>query len=291
LYLISAEHSGIEYFSEPVRTAAGRPDTAIRILVYDTSSAAPVSLQARHLVITRPGEDGSRSVLDLMVLHNGGRLTRVAPDTTHPSWSAPLASGSVGLDVSEGDFSRNAVTRRNDSLLLFAPVAPGDKELTVQYLIPSNRSQVQLGSDASGATLNLLAEERGVRVEGSGIALADTQVIQGRSFRRWTGVGRPGTVLRISLPKSARTPAWLLGVLVGTLALVLLGAGWRLLGRRTAPVLPSTGELIDAIAALDARYAGREAEMSATEWSSYQAERARMKAQLATSLAASSGSR
>jgi hypothetical protein len=55
IYLLSARHSGIEYFSPPVHTNPARPDTAIRIIAYDTSSTAPISVEARHLVVSRPG--------------------------------------------------------------------------------------------------------------------------------------------------------------------------------------------------------------------------------------------
>jgi hypothetical protein len=290
-YLLSAEHAGIEYFSQPVSTNPERPDTGIRILVFDTSSTTPISLEARHLVITRPGEDGSRSVLDLMVLRNDSRLTRTTSDTTHPTWSAPLPPGTIGLDVSESDFSRDAVARRGDSVIVVAPFAPGEKQLTVQYLIPSGRTAVELPFGRPGAAINVLAEETGVRVTGSGVALADSQVLQGRSFRRWTGVAQPGGVVRIVLPGTGRTPMWLLAVLVGTLALVLAGAGWRLLAKRSVPATPRTGELIEAIAALDVRYAGREGETPVDEWNSYITERARIKAQLEASLAAGGQSR
>ena len=290
-YLLSAEHAGIEYFSQPVSTNPERPDTGIRILVFDTSSTTPISLEARHLVITRPGEDGSRSVLDLMVLRNDSRLTRTTSDTTHPTWSAPLPPGTIGLDVSESDFSRDAVARRGDSVIVVAPFAPGEKQLTVQYLIPSGRTAVELPFGRPGAAINVLAEETGVRVTGSGVALADSQVLQGRSFRRWTGVAQPGGVVRIVLPGTGRTPMWLLAVLVGTLALVLAGAGWRLLAKRSVPATPRTGELIEAIAALDVRYAGREGETPVDEWNSYITERARIKAQLEASLAAGEQSR
>ena len=285
-YLLSAEHAGIEYFSPPVATNPVRPDTGIRVLVYDTSSTTPISLVARHLVITRPGQDGSRGVLDLMVLRNDSRLTRTTSDTTHPTWSAPLPPGSIGLDVSESDFSRDAVARRGDSVIVVAPFAPGEKQLTVQYLIPSGRSVVELPFRRPGAAINVLAEERGVRVTGSDVALADSQVIQGRSFRRWTGVAQAGGVVRIVLPGTRRTPTWLLAVLVGTLTLVLAGAGWRLLATRSIPATPRVVELIDAIAALDVRYAGREVETPDDEWSSYLSERARIRAQLEASLAA-----
>jgi hypothetical protein len=289
-YLLSSEHAGIEYFSQPVPTNPQRPDTGIRILVYDTSSTTPISLEARHLVVTRPGQDGSRSVLDLMVLRNDSRLTRTASDTTHPTWSAPLPPGTIGLDLSESDFSRDAVARRGDSVIVVAPFAPGEKQLTVQYLIPSGRTVVELPFGRPGAAINVLTEETGVRVTGSGVALADRQVLQGRSFHRWTGVAQRGGVVRIALPGTGRTPTWLLAALVGALTLVLAGAGWRLLAKRSVPA-PKTRELVDAIAALDLRYAGREGETPVDEWSSYIAERARIKAQLEASLAAGSQSR
>jgi hypothetical protein len=285
-YLLSAEHAGIEYFSQPVPTNPARPDTGIRILVYDTSSTVPVSLEARHLVVTRPAQDGSRSVLDLMVLRNDSRYTRVAPDTNHPTWAGPLPRGTIGLDVAESDFSRDALGRRDDSVVVIAPFAPGEKQLTVQYLIPSSQTSIQLPFARPGAAVNVLAEETGVRVSGHGVALADSQVLQGRSFRRWTGVAQPGTVLQILLPGTRRAPKWLLAVLVGTLSLTLAGAGWHLLSRRSAPAGSAGADLLDAIAALDLRYAGRERETPAEEWNTYLDERARIKTQLEASLAA-----
>jgi hypothetical protein len=290
-YLLSAEYKGIEYFSQPVRTNPAKADTGIRILVYDTSSAVPVSLEARHLVVTRPGEDGSRSVLDLMVLRNDTRLTRIASDTNRPTWIGPLPAGTIGLDVAESDFSRDALARRGDSVVVIAPFAPGEKQLTVQYLIPSNRTVVALPFDRPGASINVLAEESGARVTGAGVVLADSQVLQGRSFRRWTGVAQPGGMVQIVLPRAGRTPGWALGWLVGTLALILAAAGWSLLRKGTRPPTPAAGELIEAIAALDLRYAGRENETPGPEWNSYLVERSRIKAQLEASLAAGGRSR
>lgn len=288
LYLFSARYAGIEYFSAPVHTNPERPDTAIRIVVYDTSSTAKVALEARHIVLLRPGEDGSRGVLDLIVLRNDGQLTRVAPDSSRPSWTGRLPRGTVGLEMAESDVSPEAVTRREDSLIVTAPLAPGEKQVTVQYLVPSNRNVLELPFTQPGTTVNVLAEERGIKVSGGTLTLADSQVIQGRSYQRWTGTMAAGSILQIGLPGIGRAPAWLLGALVAGVALVLVGAGWYFLRRR--PVEPgpdSFGDLLDSIAALDARYLGREAETSASEWSSYQTDRARLKTQLEASLAVS----
>ncbi len=286
VYLVSVRHSGIEYFSPPVHTNPERPDTAIRVIVYDTSSAAPVSLQARHLVLSRPGEDGSRSVLDLIVLLNGGRRTRVAPDSVAASWGGLLPGGTIGLELGESDVSPEAVTRRGDSLLVAAPLAPGEKQITVQYALPAGRRNLELRFTEPVSSVNVLAEEKDVVVSGGSLALADSQVLQGRSFRRWTGVVPVGGTLRVVLPGWGRVPDWLLPSLVAAVVLVLGGAGWYFLVRRPGLPAVSSAGLFDAIAALDARYLGQEENTSAEDWDSYLTERRRLKAQLQAALAA-----
>jgi hypothetical protein len=230
-YLASARYSGIEYFSAPLPTNPARADTAFRIVVYDTSSTAPVELEARHLVLTRPGEDGSRSLLDLIILRNGGRLTRVAPDTGKGTWSLPLPVGTVGLQVRESDVSSEALTRVGNSLTIGAALAPGEKQLTLEYQVPAGRESVELPVARAGLPLNVLVEEAGARVVGPGMAAADSQVIQNRSFRRWTGTVSAAGSLRILLPGGRSTNSWLLPALVGGLALALAGGGWYALRR------------------------------------------------------------
>jgi hypothetical protein len=286
LYLLSARYAGIEYFSPPVHTNPERPDTSIRIVVYDTSSTAPVSLEARHLVLSRPGEDGSRSVLDLLVLRNDGQRTRVAPDSSRPSWSGLLPVGTIGLELGESDVSPEAVARRGDLLIVTAPLAPGEKQVTVQYLVPAGRQDLELPFQQPVAMVNVLAEERGVVVSGGSLVLADSQMLQGRSFRRWTGLVPVGSSLRVRLPAREGAPRWFLAGLVATVVLVLAAAGWYVMARQAGSPVASPNDLLGAVAALDARYLGRESETPPQEWRSYQEERTRLKAQLETSLAA-----
>ena len=286
LYLLSARYAGIEYFSPPVHTNPSRPDTAVRIVVYDTSSTAPVSVEARHLIVSRPGEDGSRSLLDLIVLRNDGRQTRVAADSTRPSWSGPLPSGTMGLELGETDVSPEAVTRRGDSLFVTAPLAPGDKQIMAQYVVPAGREVLELPITQPVAMLNVLAEEKAVKVSGGTLALADSQLLQDRSFQRWEGTVPVGSSVRVVLPGPARAPRWLLAALVSAVVLALAGAGWYLARRPGVPLGPSSEQLLKAVASLDARYLGREAEVSADEWRSYRSERSRLRSLLEASLAA-----
>jgi hypothetical protein len=290
-YLASGRYDGVEYFSTPLPTNPARPDTSIQIVVYDTSSTAAVELEARHLVVTRPGQDGTRGVLDLIMLRNSGRHTRIASDTTRASWGVPLLKGTVGLEVGESDVSAEAVSRRGDSLFIGAAIAPGEKQLTVQYQVAPQVGVLELPLAADSVPLNVLVEESGVSVAGPGIQPADSQVIQERSFRRWNRTTGAGGVLRIVLP-GARVSPWTLPILVGLLGLGLIGAGWLALsGRRYRKVTRRRVELVDAIATLDLRYEGNQAQTPESEWRSYLAERARLKQELEAALAAEGPSR
>jgi hypothetical protein len=286
LYLLSARYGGIEYFSPPVHTNPARPDTAIRLVVYDTSSAAPVAVEARHIVVPRAGPDGSRSVLDLIVLRNDGSAARVAPDSAHPSWSLRLPPGTGGMQVGESDVSPDAILREGDTVKVVAPIAPGQKQLSIEYAVVPARGRIEFPV-GDGGPVNLLVEEPDARVSGGTLAFADSQVIEGRSFRRWTGRVPAGGSIILAVAGDRRVAARrvLTGLVVGV-ALALALAAWRMLRRRP---LREPGEsrerLLDAIAALDARYAGREPETPADEWRAYQAERARLKATLESALA------
>jgi hypothetical protein len=288
LYLFSARYAGVEYFSAPLQP--GRPDTAVSLVVYDTSSTAPVGLSARHVVIPRAGEDGTREILDLVVLQNQGTVARVAPDSTGASWAAPLPPGTEGLDVGQGDVSPEAIARRGDSVFMAAPIGPGEKQLSFQYHLPRGRTRLEIPFGHEGGPVNVLLEEPGASVAGAGLALADTQLIGERSFRRYSGDVPAGGVIEVRLPGPPRTPALLLGALVGAVALSLLIGGWYLLRPRPreqdgiSVTAPADG-LLDRLAALDARYLGREAEVDPGEWAEYQANRARLKDELQALLA------
>ena len=292
LYLLSARYGGVEYFSSPVPTDHARSDTAIRVLVYDTSSTAPLRIAGRHIVVARPGEDGSRSVLEVLVLRNDGVVTRVAGDSTHPTWRMALPAGSSQVQLGESDFSSDAVTSRADSVLVLAPIGPGDKQLTLEYLIPGELNTVDFPLD-TGVIVNVLLEEGAARVSGGGLALADSQSVGGRWFHRWSGRIERSPGIRLTLPRAGRTPRLFLALLVAGVAVLLGLAAWRVAvpkqATRAEPVAPS--QLIDALAELDARYAGRESEVPIDEWKRYQEERARLKAALEAALAMVSASR
>jgi hypothetical protein len=285
LNLVSARHDGIDYFSLPFD---GRAADSVTLIVHDTSSRVPISVAARHVLIARPAEDGAREVLDLILLYNATTKTRVAPDSLGASWAGPLPPRSRGLELNRGDISPDAVLRRGDSAIVSAPLAPGEKQLAFLYRLPGGRQKVEIPIGPDSVGVNLLVEEEGATVAGPGIALADSQVIEGRAFRRWGGDLAPNTVVRVTLTGPDPAAPRILAVLVAVLALALVAAAWRLLPR-AHPV--SADRLIGEIALLDVRYQGREGDTSPEDWARYMDRRGKLKAELEATLARGSGGR
>jgi hypothetical protein len=288
LHLLSARHAGIEYFSQPVDVGPESGDRPVTLVVHDTSSTAPVGVAARHVVVPRVGEDGTREVLDLVLLANAGALTRVAPDSESASWAGPLPPQSEGLDVGESDVSPDAVMRRGDSVIVSAPISPGEKQLAFQYHLPPGRREIEIPVGGAPLALNLLLEEPGARVSGATMVLADSQLIEGRAFQRWTGDLPANAVVRLHLPATGTQSTAVLFAMVGLLAGTLLLAAWRLMPRARKV---SVDGLIDEIATLDARYQGRESEIASEEWARYLRRRGILKTELEAALARESAGR
>lgn len=289
LYILTARHAGIQYFSDPVHTNPERPDTAIIMGVHDTSSTAPVSLEARHIVLGAPAEDGTRTVVELLALRNDGPLTRVPRDSVAASWSARIPPQAIGFAVGAGDLAAGAAGRSGDSVVVVAPLSPGERQITLQYLLPANLERAVFPFDEMVESVTLLVEEDDAVVDGAALTMGDSvTVIQGRPFRRWSGSLAAGAALRVELPHAEQLGYWALIALVGLLSVVLAVGALRVFVRRTAPVPAQGGAaalVLDELARLDARYAGRQAATSPDAWREYEMRRALLKQELAAALA------
>lgn len=286
LFLVSSRYSGIEYFSAPVRLDPGALNRDVVLSVYDTSSVTPVRATARHIVVSRPGPDGLRGALELVFLANEGTATRVPRDSLSATWSMALPEGIIGFDATGGDVSPQSFSVRDDSLFLAATIAPGERQLVYQYGLPS-RSTISIPVASGTETVNLLLEESDARVESPGMTPADTQVIEGRTYRRWAGSGVGGApmVVRFSDPQGTSRTALI--ALVGTLSvavLVLMVFALRRPAERHATASPTPAALIEALARLDAMHPPRET-LSPEERVRFESEQTRLRALLNAALA------
>jgi hypothetical protein len=175
-------------------------------------------------------------------------------------------------------------------VIVSAPISPGEKQLAFQYHLPGGRQAIELPAGAERVALNVLLEESGASASGPGLAESDSQAIEGRSFRRWTGDVPANAVIRITLPGTGGSATPVIAALVAVLALALLLAAWRLLPRRSEAAAAGGRRddadlLLNEIAALDARYQGREAVIAAEEWARYLQRREALRAAAAAALA------
>lgn len=224
-YLVSARFAGIEFFTPPLTTDRTRPDTTVTIVVADTSSgpAARVTIQSRHLLIQGGDSAGWRGVLDVVVLENRSGYTRIASDTTRPSYVMLLPPGARQPELADGDIGPEAVRFRDGSLELYAPLAPGEASLTVQYLLPASRG-VSIPFGDTVATFNLLVDGEGTAIGGPPLAGPIPTQLEGRSFKRWSAPVPGGAVLQLDLRAARKTPTWLLIALVVAMAAGLVTA-------------------------------------------------------------------
>jgi hypothetical protein len=286
-YLLSVRHHGIEYFSNPLDP--DHPDTALVIAVADTSATAPVRTRERTLLISGRDESGTRTVVDWFVIENAGERTRTG-DSARPAWGAPLPPDAQRVELADArlsPFAEDALSFRGDSVLVLAPLAPGRKELVLQYRLPGSARRIPVPLNPGMDSLLVLLEEPGARVLQPALAASAVEQLEGRSFRRWAGVPAEGA-LELEFPGVPPPERLVLLVLVivagtGLATLALLALRER---RRTAAADQAHPlYLADAIARLDSSIQDRPA-ASADELARYRAERARLRARLDAALAA-----
>ncbi|HKP29751.1 MAG TPA: hypothetical protein VJU15_10115 [Gemmatimonadales bacterium] len=274
VYLLSANWSGIEYFSEPIPGSSLDRTATLTLLVADTSSARAAETGGRFIVLGSPGATRDRRAVDLFVIRNRGDHTIVGAGGIGATWRAPLPRGVTGARMGSAgsEISADAVRFAGDSIAVIAPIAPGEKQLLVEYTIPESMSRLELEA-VTLDTIQIVAEEQGVTV--AGLEKTADQVLDGRPFARWHGRGV--SLVTISFPVAAARDraliplviaAAVIAVLVGVLAMRFRPA------RVSAPPLTSEA-LLTRIAALDADHAGRA--LGDDEKSRYDRERAELK--------------
>jgi hypothetical protein len=290
LFLLSVRYQGIEYFSSPIRGEAGRPDTALLLIVADTSSEVVVRVAERTVLIGRPDASGSRQVIDWLVLENSSERTRVASDSSRPSFGVPLPGDAQDVqlaDIHLSQFSPDAVSFRRDSVMVFAPLSPGRKELVLQYRIPGSARRFEAPARGTDSVFVLL-EDPGARIEEPRLTRASSQRVEGRAFTRWAGVLGEARQIAVTFPSPGIAPGTLLVVLLGVTVTGFLGLGIFLLRkRRVAAFLPDPIGLADAIARMDEQAAEAGENLSDEQRQAWETERARLKSLLVRALAAS----
>lgn len=228
VYFVSATFDGIAYLSQPLTKSVVRGADAA-ITVYDTTSRpVPLHVRGRHLVVSSPAATGLRSVVEVFELSNDTSVTLIAPTAAgdRPTWSMELPAGAQGFQVGQGDVSADAVSLIGRRVAVYAPIAPGLKQMSFAYTLPPSSFPLARSLPRGAVVLEVLLEEAGARASGVPLREQAPVAVEGRLFRRFLGqdIG-DGAVLRVSVPQvfNNRRQVYI-AVIVIALGAAMLGA-------------------------------------------------------------------
>lgn len=229
LYLVSARHAGIEFFSDAIRLDPVEAPGPVILLVSDTSSTQPVRLSGRFVVIGAPDTEQRRTIVDLFVIQNPGIVARVGSDSLTPTWRAVLPGTATHRVPDTGsEISPQAVGFRGDTVVVFAPISPGARQLLVEHTIPASQDRLQIPVGPDSVPMQVVTEEPGATVTGGRMTSAESQTVDGRPLERWAGTPTGGSTIEVAFPgapRNERDTVRLLAVLaaVGLIVGALLG--------------------------------------------------------------------
>lgn len=302
VYFASVTYGGIAYFTPPLREARNIGDIA-NIAVFDTTSREfPLSVRGRHLIVGALDSTDSRTVIEVFELSNDSTRTLVSAEGDNPTatWNVRVPDAARDLRANEGEVSPDAFAFSNGRVSVFAPIAPGVKQLSFSYRLPSGSFPLAFTADAGATVFEVLLEEPQGTVTAPGMTAVQAVTLEGRNFRRFLGQDIPAnTRFVVDVPSGGRGSRglYIAGLLVGIGFLMMLGLT-RAMGRRVAPAplrprgvagldapsaVPLADRLAAEIAALDATFA-RQTAPSDSVRAAYDARRAELKAALAGEL-------
>ncbi|MDP9202151.1 MAG: hypothetical protein M3P26_09535 [Gemmatimonadota bacterium] len=203
IYFVSASHDGIAYFTPPLAEGKVSGDDG-EITVFDTTSGpVPMSLRGHHVVVSAVDANARRSVMEVYDLSNDSSVTRVAADDTpeNATWQVHLIPGATDFRVSQGDISAAAVSYANGVVSVFAPIAPGIKQLSFSYSIPASAFPLKLPLEKATGIYEIMIEEKAGSVTGPHLREVDPVTVDERNFRRFLASDMPeNSVAVVDLP-------------------------------------------------------------------------------------------
>ena len=182
MYIVSSRYAGVAYFTTPLREkSVSSPDGDIT--VYDTTTTAfPLTIRARHVVVAPP-EGGVRRVVDVFDVANDSNRTLVAG--TSGTWRMALPREASNPASNGGDLPPEAFRFSGGTAELLVPFPPGARQVVLTYAIPASGSISVPVVDATG-NLEVLVEAPTARVTGAGLSAEEPVTMEGRTFQRFT---------------------------------------------------------------------------------------------------------
>ena len=219
IYFVSASHDGIAYFTPPLAEGKVGGDDG-QIAVFDTTSGhVPLSVRGHHVVISTADANARRSVVEVYDLSNDTSVTRVASGetTAGATWQTHVTPEAGDFKVGQGDISAAAVSFNNGLVSVFAPLAPGIKQISFSYSLSAKSFPLKLPLEKETGIYEIMIEEKAGSVTGPHLKEVDPVTVDERNFRRFLASDMPeNSVAVIDLPpppgSRAIDPRYLVGL-------------------------------------------------------------------------------
>lgn len=236
VYFVSASYAGIAYFTPPLAAGKVTGDDG-EISVFDTTSGhVPLSLRGHHVVVSAADANAMRSVVEVYDLSNDSSVTKVAAgdDPAGATWVTHILSGATNFKVGQGDISGQAVTYSDGVVRVFAPIAPGIKQLSFSYSLPAQSFPLKLPLEKETGVYEILIEDKSGNVSGPHLKEVDPVVVDERNYRRFLASDMPENsvaVIDLPAPPSTRSvdPRYLLAItlIIGAAMVIALAQALR----------------------------------------------------------------
>ena len=227
VYFVSAMYGSIAYFSPPL-TEPRIGGAAGEIAVFDTTSRrVPISVRGHHLVISAVDAQALRTVVEVFELSNDSSVTRVAANDTPDgaTWQTMVLPAASNFRVTQGDIPSQAVTFSKGQVAVYAPLAPGVKQLSFSYSVPASSFPLKLPILDRTDVYEILVEDETGSVTGPNIKEEDPVTVEARNFRRFLGSNVPqNSVAVIDLPPASSSSRAIDPRFMVALTLVIGGA-------------------------------------------------------------------
>ncbi|MFN2636256.1 MAG: hypothetical protein ABR585_04465 [Gemmatimonadaceae bacterium] len=203
IYFVSATYDGIAYFTPPLAEGRVAGDDG-EITVFDTTSTRiPLSLRGHHVVVSAVDANALRSVLEVYDLSNDTSVTRIASSEapSGATWQTHVLPAATNFRVSQGDIPAAAVTYTNGLVNVYAPIAPGIKQLSFSYSLPASSFPLKLPLEKTTGVYEIMIEEQSGSVTGPHLREVEPVTVESRNFRRFLASDMPeNSVAVIDLP-------------------------------------------------------------------------------------------
>jgi len=204
IYFVSASYGGVAYFTPPLQHSNVVGDNA-EVAVFDTTSGpVPISIRGHHVVVSAVDVNSQRAVTEVFELANDSSVTRVSSSGS-PVWSAILPNGANSFQVTQGDVPAAAVKFQDGRAFVYAPIAPGLKQVALSFSVPAQNFPMSVPVEKETQIFEVLIEEEKGTVTAPKIKEVAPVAVEKRNFRRFLGPDVPAnSVVVIDLPAESK---------------------------------------------------------------------------------------